>query len=75
MVLFQNRHLVVLLIPRAVDQGRGVFFALLLKQRKRILLLARFLPITDMELLPFGRIATEPLARLCPRRHILYPQF
>ncbi len=72
---FQNQRLVVLLIPRAVHEGDGVFFALLLKQSKGILLLAQFLPITDLELLSFGRIVTEPLAQLRPRGHVLQPQF
>ena len=37
-------------------------------------LLSEFLPVTDLELLPFGRIVAEPLAQLRARGHVLQPQ-
>ena len=64
---FQNHRLVVLFIPRGVHQGDGVFFAFLLQQFNGVLLLAEFLPVADLELLPFGRVVTEPLAQLRAR--------
>src|SRR5579864_5594059 len=73
--LFQHQRLVVFLIPRAVHQGHGVFCALLLQQFDGALLLAEFLPVPDLELLPFGGIVTEPLAQLRARGHVLQPQF
>jgi len=45
---FQNQRLIVLLIPRAVHQGDGVLFALLLQQLEGVLLLSAFLPVTSI---------------------------
>src|SRR5579872_4432204 len=72
---FQNQRLVVFLIPRAVHQSDSVILALLLQQLESVLLLSELLPVTDLELTPFGRVVIEPLTQLRARSHLLQPEF
>ena len=60
--------------PAPVDERYGAIFALLPEQLDEVLLLSKFLPVTYLKLLPFGRIVTEPLAEFAARRHVFQPQ-
>src|SRR6185295_10880068 len=62
--LLQDERLVVLFVPRTVEQGNGVRLAFMPQQLERILLPTELLPVPGLKLFPFTGSVAEPLAQL-----------
>ena len=64
----------VVLVARGIDQGDRALLRLLFQQPYGLLLLPQFAAVTLLELLPAGRVMSEPFAQLRARGYVLQPQ-